>query len=99
MQKQKKIPVRMCLGCGQKQPKKELIRIVRTVDNEFKMDFTGRLNGRGCYICKNTACMESVVKQKKLAKSFEMPVEPEVYEKLKNEFGEWFAENGGKTIG
>ena len=47
----KKIPMRMCVGCRQMRPKKELLRIVRTPENEIRLDRTGKASGRGAYIC------------------------------------------------
>ena len=53
----KKVPMRMCTGCGEMKPKKELIRVVKTPEGEFLLDFTGKKSGRGAYLCRN---MESV---------------------------------------
>lgn len=88
----------MCLGCGEKRPKKEMIRIVRNAENEFHVDATRRMNGRGCYVCPDSRCMQAVVKQKKLAKSFEMNVSVETYTKITDEF-EALLKNGGSNIG
>ncbi len=81
----KKIPVRMCCGCGEKKPKKELIRIVKTVDNEIKLDFTGKLNGRGAYICSDAECLEKARKSRRIERTFEMQISSEIYEELINE--------------
>ena len=78
----KKIPMRMCTGCHEMKPKKELIRVVKTPEGEIKVDFTGKLNGRGAYICKNTECFEKAQKQKALSRAFECPVTDEIYEQL-----------------
>ena len=94
----KKIPMRMCLGCGLRQPKREMLRIVRTPEGEIKIDPTGRMNGRGCYICKKTSCMATAVKQKKLSRSFDTAVGPEVYSRVSEEFAEWLSVNGGQNI-
>lgn len=86
MLKKKKIPLRMCLGCQEMKPKKELIRIVRSAENgEIKIDLTGKMAGRGAYICKNIGCFEKAYKAKKLEKALEHSVSPEVYETLKGE--------------
>ncbi len=91
-------PMRICLGCGEKRPKKELLRIVRESEtNEFHLDPSGRKNGRGCYICGKSECFENMVKQKKLSRSFETNVDRETYEKLRSEFDGWF-NNGGTEI-
>ena len=64
--KTKKIPMRMCVGCKQMKPKKELVRIVLPKDGEFHMDPTGRENGRGAYICRDENCLNAALKQKNL---------------------------------
>ena len=78
----KKIPMRMCTGCHEMKPKKELIRVVKTPEGEIKVDFTGKLNGRGAYICKNAECFEKAQKQKALARAFECQITDEVYAEL-----------------
>ena len=78
----KKIPMRMCTGCHEMKPKKELIRVVKTPEGEIKVDFTGKLNGRGAYICKNAECFEKAQKQKALARAFSCPITDEVYAEL-----------------
>ena len=65
MEKVKKIPMRKCLGCMQSFPKKELIRIVRTPENEVCLDATGKKSGRGAYLCKDKACLKKAIKAKK----------------------------------
>ena len=60
---EKKIPMRKCLGCMQSFPKNDLIRIVRTVEGEIALDTTGRLNGRGAYVCKNKDCLAKIKSQ------------------------------------
>ena len=78
----KKIPMRMCTGCHEMKPKKELIRVVKTPEGEIKLDFTGKLNGRGAYICKNAECFKKAQKQNALSRAFSTPVTPEVYADL-----------------
>ena len=78
----KKIPMRMCTGCHEMKPKKELIRVVKTPEGEIKVDFTGKLNGRGAYICKNAECFEKAQKQKALSRAFSCPITDEVYAEL-----------------
>lgn len=77
---QKKIPMRMCIGCHENKPKKELIRIVKSPEGEISLDFTGKKAGRGAYLCKNPACLEQARKQHRIEKSFSCKVAPEVYE-------------------
>lgn len=79
----KKIPMRMCTGCREMKPKRDLIRVVKTPEGEIKVDFTGKLNGRGAYICKDIECLEKAVKQKSLSRAFECPITDEIYEELK----------------
>lgn len=96
--KRKKVPMRMCVGCGAKRPKREMLRIVRTPEGEFTVDVTGRKNGRGCYICPNAECMEITCKQKKLAKGFEMSIGQDIYDKLKEEFKACLVQTGGGAV-
>ena len=79
----KKIPMRMCTGCHEMKPKKELIRVVKTPEGEIKVDFTGKLNGRGAYICRNVECFTKAQKQKSLSRAFECQISDEIYEQLK----------------
>ncbi len=79
----KKIPMRMCTGCHEMKPKKELIRVVKTPEGEIKVDFTGKLNGRGAYLCKSTECLNKAQKQKALSRAFECPITDEIYEDLR----------------
>ncbi|MBE6727202.1 MAG: YlxR family protein [Ruminococcaceae bacterium] len=81
----KKIPMRMCTACREMKPKAQLIRIVKTPEGEIKPDVTGKLNGRGAYICKDKQCFERAKKSNALAKAFSMQVLPEVYERLSKE--------------
>lgn len=81
--KQKKIPLRKCVSCGENRPKKELIRIVKNKDNEVLVDLTGKMNGRGAYICSNLDCLNLVKKNKKISRALECEVPESVYEKLK----------------
>ena len=84
MQK-KKIPMRMCVGCGEMKPKMELIRIVKTPENEIMVDLKGKANGRGAYICKNTECLLKAVKAKRLERTFETVISEEIYNTLKKD--------------
>ncbi len=84
--KSRKIPMRMCVGCRQRFNKKELIRIVRTPEGEVAMDSTGKLSGRGAYICKeNSECLEKAIKSKALERHLETNISEQVYESLKKE--------------
>ena len=83
--KSKKIPMRMCLGCREMKPKKELIRIVRAQDGTVRLDATGKMNGRGAYVCRSQQCLAACVKSKMLNKAFEMQVDDALYAQLREE--------------
>ena len=85
MQQKKKIPLRKCTGCGEMKPKKELVRVVKTPEDEVLMDLTGRVNGRGAYICPNAQCLKIARKSKRIEKSFQMQIPDEVYDKMEEE--------------
>ena len=84
--KEKKIPLRKCVGCNEHFDKRTMIRIVKTKDNEFSVDFTGKANGRGAYICKKIECFETAQKKNALSRAFGMKIPDEIYEELKKEF-------------
>ena len=85
MQK-KHIPLRMCVGCGEMKPKKELVRVVHTPNGEIELDTTSRLAGRGAYICNDIKCLLKAKKQNRFAKAFNTNVSDEVYVKLEEQF-------------
>ena len=91
VKKQKKIPLRQCLGCNEHKPKKELLRVVRSPEGEISLDFTGKKSGRGAYICKNAACLARAQKTKALERAFSVNIEDAVYEMLAKSLSE--AEN------
>ena len=70
------------MGCGEKRPKKELIRVVRTPEGAICMDDKDKLSGRGVYICPNPACLEKARKAKRFERSLETAIPDEVYEAL-----------------
>ncbi|WP_416197999.1 MAG: YlxR domain-containing protein [Sporanaerobacter sp.] len=80
--KKKKIPLRKCIACGENKPKKELIRIVRKNDSDIEVDLTGKVNGRGAYICADLNCLNTIKKTKKLGKALECEIPSEVYDEL-----------------
>lgn len=79
----KKVPLRTCMGCNEKKPKKELIRIVKNKDGIISIDRTGKLDGRGSYICDQVECLDKVVKSKRLEKVLESKISDEVYNNLR----------------
>ena len=84
---QKKIPQRQCMGCRERKAKRELIRVVRGTDGVVSLDFSGKLNGRGAYICPQMECLQKAQKAKSLERSLEVPIPQEVYERLEKEMG------------
>lgn len=85
--KVKKIPLRMCTGCMEMKPKKELIRIVKTPEGEICVDLTGKKSGRGAYICKSLECLEKAVKAKRLSRNLDVTIDDEIYNRLREEIG------------
>ncbi len=79
----KKIPKRTCIGCNETKEKKELIRIVKNKEGAIFVDKTGKANGRGAYLCDNQECLEKAIKTKRLERTFEMAIDPKIYEELK----------------
>ena len=65
----KKIPLRQCIGCGEMKSKKEMIRVLKTTEDEIVIDATGRRNGRGAYICPSMECFKKAVKSRGLERS------------------------------
>ena len=82
----KKIPMRLCIGCGEMKSKKELMRILHTSEDTFVLDVTGKKNGRGAYLCKSEECLKKAIKSKGLERSFKMSIPKEVYAALEEEF-------------
>ena len=81
----KKIPERSCIGCKEKKPKRELIRIVRTKEGSGEVDFTGRKSGRGAYFCNSVDCLNKAKKSRALSRALECEIPSEVYERLEGE--------------
>ena len=83
--KPRKIPLRMCVGCRESKPKRELIRVVRAPDGAVSMDPVGKKPGRGAYVCRQEACLTRAIKQKQLERQLQVQLTPEVAEALKYE--------------
>lgn len=79
----KKQPQRTCMGCNEKKDKKDLIRIVKNKQNEINIDKTGKLEGRGAYICDSITCFDKAIKTKRIEKVFEQKIPDEIYERLR----------------
>ena len=84
MQK-RKIPMRMCVGCGEMKPKIELTRIVKTAEGDIFIDPKGKENGRGAYICHSTDCLNKAIKAKRLERAFGTQIDEDVYNTLKED--------------
>lgn len=92
--KNKKIPMRQCVGCREMKAKKDMIRIIKTAaedeaESQILLDTTGRKNGRGAYICPNSECLKTAIKNKGLERSLKMPIPEEVYKVLTKEMEEF----------
>ena len=81
----KKVPLRKCTGCGEMKPKKELVRVVKTPEGEISLDPTGKMNGRGAYLCKDPQCLRKAQKSKRIEKALSCTVPEEIYNKLEQE--------------
>ena len=86
-------PQRTCMGCNSKKDKNELIRIVKNNKNEITVDKTGKLEGRGAYICNSMECLEKAIKSRRIEKAIEAKISDEIFEQLKSLI------NGGEYIG
>ena len=82
---QRKIPQRQCMGCRERKTKKELIRVVRSPEGTVSLDFHGKRNGRGAYICPQMECLKKAIKSKALERSLEVPIPEEIYAQLERE--------------
>ena len=85
---QKKIPQRQCMGCRERKAKREMIRVVRQPDGTVSLDFGGKMNGRGAYICPSSDCLKKAQRSKALDRSLEVTIPEEVYERLSKEMEE-----------
>lgn len=88
MTKTKKTPMRMCLGCREMKPKKELIRIVMNKDGQISLDLTGKLAGRGAYICKSVACVSKLRKSHGIERNFNCQVPQNLYDGIEKELSQ-----------
>jgi len=80
--KAKRQPLRTCIGCGRKRPKKELVRVVRIPSGQVEVDPSGRRPGRGAYVCPGADCLAVAVKGGKFGRALETPVPDHVFESL-----------------
>ena len=84
----KKIPLRKCTGCNEMKPKNELVRVIKTADEQILMDLTGKMNGRGAYVCRSEECLKKAIKTKAIERSLGIKVSDELYDELKKELGD-----------
>lgn len=84
----KKIPIRQCVGCGEMKSKKEMMRVLKTTEEEIVLDKTGKKNGRGAYLCMSKECLLKARKNRGLERSFKMSIPSDVYDSLEKEFDE-----------
>ena len=84
----KRVPMRQCTGCGEMKSKKEMMRVLKTAENEVILDTTGRKNGRGAYLCFSMECLKKARKNKGLERSLKMAIPAEVYDNMEKEFNE-----------
>lgn len=83
---EKKIPLRMCIACREEKPKREMLRIVKNATGEIQLDFSGKLPGRGAYICNNATCIAKLRKYRLLNKNFSCEVSETVYARIEEEY-------------
>lgn len=88
MEQKKKIPLRQCVGCCERKPKGELIRVVRTPEGEIVLDNTGKKNGRGCYVCPSVKCFNKARKSGRISSHLETEIPEEIYEALEQEIAQ-----------
>ncbi len=81
----KKIPMRKCTGCGEMKEKRELVRVVRSPQGEISLDLVGKKPGRGAYICRNAQCLKLARKAKRIERSLECQISPELYDMMEKE--------------
>ena len=86
--KVRKIPQRQCLGCNERRAKKELLRVVRTPEGEVVLDFTGKVSGRGAYICHDIKCLKKARRSRRIDKNLECEIPEEVYDRMESELAE-----------
>lgn len=81
----RKIPMRQCTGCGEMKNKRELIRVIKTPEDEITIDFTGKKNGRGAYLCNSFDCFLKARKTKAIERSLKITIPDEIYDQLEKE--------------
>ena len=82
---QKKIPMRMCTGCGEMKPKRELVRVVKSPEGEVSLDLTGKKPGRGAYVCRSADCLRAARKARRFERAFSCRIPDEAYDRMEEE--------------
>ncbi len=82
---ERKVPMRMCSGCGEMKPKKELVRVVKSSGQEISLDLTGRKPGRGAYVCRSIDCLKAARKARRFEKAFSCKIPDEVFDRMEEE--------------
>ena len=85
VKKEKKIPMRQCMGCNEHKPKIELLRVVRSPEGEISLDFTGKKSGRGAYLCRDIKCLRRARKSRRIDKNLDFSIPEEVYDQMEQE--------------
>lgn len=83
--KAKKVPMRMCTGCGEMFDKRTLVRVVKSPDGEISLDLTGKKSGRGAYVCKNPECLKKARKKRAFERAFSVQIDEDVYNAMEEE--------------
>ncbi len=81
----KRVPLRMCAGCGEMKPKKELVRVVKPPEGEISIDLTGKKAGRGAYVCPSPECLKKARKNRRIERSFQCRIPDEIYDAMEAE--------------
>ena len=84
----KKVPIRTCIGCNEAKPKRELIRVVKTAEGDVSIDFTGRANGRGAYICPQKTCFARARKSHRIENMLNCSIPDDIYDAMEARIGE-----------
>ncbi len=94
----RKVPIRMCAGCGQHIPKKELVRVVKSPEGVISLDLTGKKAGRGAYVCPKVDCMKKARKARRFERVFECAIPDEVYSAMEEEMSAGENKNGDASV-
>ena len=85
MKQPKKIPMRMCVGCREMKPKRELVRLVADSEGTVRMDLTGKASGRGAYVCRSEQCLDRALKIRAVQRALERDLSEDEIERLREE--------------